>query len=580
MSGCVIARAERLGADSQLSQIIGMVERAQEQRAPVQDLTDRISAIFVPTVFCISTIVFITWGVSLQQGWAPNSYLADGQNPWLLSLKFALAVVVISCPCALGLATPTAVMVGTGIGAKLGVLFKGAAEFQTLSSVDTVVFDKTGTLTVGKPVVTDVIVAPGTSSGSSDGGGSSKHGSRDGDGEHTSARDHDDHRQPQSHAFGAAASGSLSDQLSQPLLEFDESGDSSGSVSMDAVDESNAGPRCTCEPGSCNCASGSSSHDECKQASSRDRSDRSLSEEHNEMIRLFRAVVRAAASVESGSTHPLANALVQLAEDAFNGLPSAESEEFKSEPGHGVKCKLDGRAVCVGTVSWMEQCGVEVGSQLLDDKDMLEGRGRTVVIVGIDGMALGLVALMDELRPNAIPTVRFLEAQGKKVVMLTGDNQKTADAIGSELGLPADCVVAGVLPENKQEEVRRLQSEGAVVAMLGDGINDAPALAAADVGVAVGSGTNVAKEAAGVVLVKSAIKDVAVAVDLATTVFNRIKLNLGLSFVYNALGIPIAAGALYPATHLVLPPELAGLAMAVSSVCVVLSSLLLYRYSF
>lgn len=353
VSGCVVVRAERLGADSQLSRIVTMVEEAQEQRAPIHDFTDRVSAMFVPGVLIAAAVVFLAWGLCLSQGWAPAGYVPKGQSPWLLALRFSLAVVVISCPCALGLATPTAVMVGTGVGARMGILFKGAAEIQTLSGVDTVVFDKTGTLTQGKPVVTDIILAPGAPSLACK-GPTRKPSSRAASG--------------MSMQMTGSSMLSIAAEPSKCPLEADvattgdslQSPGSGGTGSGCCASSSASGEPCTCNPEECLCAArkstasgtGSTPLDGMKADSTA-----SVKLRGDDMINRFKEVVRTAALAELGSTHPLAQAILTCA-SSFVDLATLQAEEYESKPGFGVKCVDDGSTICVGTVRWMRKCGL------------------------------------------------------------------------------------------------------------------------------------------------------------------------------------------------------------------------------
>jgi len=446
-SGVFKMRAERVGAESVLMQIVRLVQGAQVSKAAVARLADRIAAVFVPIVITIAIAAFVLW---FDLGPAPR--LAH-------ALLAAVAVLIIACPCALGLATPTALMVGTGRGAELGVLIRGADALEAADGIDTVVFDKTGTLTRGTPTLVDVVPA-------------------------------------------------------------------------DGVDP----------------------------------------------VRLLRV----AAAVEQHSEHPLARAIVTGAR--VRGLALAEAAELTAVPGRGMVARLEGRQVVLGTASLLAEHGVP-GTELEAERTRLEALGRTVVIVAEGGKALGLVAVSDGLKPDAAATVAALGRAGLEIWMVTGDNALTAQAIAREAGIAPERVLAQVLPGSKSETIADLQRAGRRVAMVGDGINDAPALAQADLGVAMGGGTDIAMEASGVTLVRGDLAGVPLALRLARRTLQVIRQNLFWAFIYNTLGIPIAAGLLYvflrpggPIGPLfgwegTLNPMLASLAMALSSVSVVVSSL-------
>jgi P-type Cu+ transporter len=437
-TGSFVFRAERVGSETTLARIIRLVEEAQGSRAPIQRLADRVAAVFVPVVLAIAAATFVGWW------WL-------GPEPALLhALTNAVAVLVIACPCAMGLATPTAIMVGAGRGAEHGVLIKSAAALEMLHRVDTLVFDKTGTLTVGRPVVTDVVAAP------------------------------------------------------------------------DAVEDD---------------------------------------------------VLAIAAAAEQGSEHPIGEAIVTRAKERGLALPPVS--EFQSVPGQGVDAlAADGR-VLLGNRALMDARGLDVEA-LTPRADALAADGKTVVFLAFAGRALGLVAVADTLKPEAPAAVAALRRLGIEVAMLTGDQRVTAEAIARGAGV--DRVLAEVLPEDKAREVARLQGSGRRVAMVGDGINDAPALAQADVGIAMGSGTDVAIEAADVTLMRGDLHGVVTAVELSRRTVRIIKENLAWAFGYNAVLIPVAAGLLYPLWGVLLSPILAGAAMAFSSVSVVTNSLRLKRW--
>ena len=440
-TGAFRLSATTLGADSVLAQIVRLMRDAQGSRAPIQHLADRISGIFVPVVISIAIATFAAWFVLAEAAPAVRGFAA------------AVAVLIIACPCAMGLAVPTAVMVSTGKGAELGVLIKGGESLQRAGEVDTIVLDKTGTVTEGRPTVTDVVRGPG----------------------------------------------------------------------------------------------------------------RELALGDDEMLRLV-------ASLERSSEHPLADAIVQHA--TARGLVMGAVEAFASVTGRGATGVVEGRALAVGNAALMADYAVDI-LPLADDVERLSGAGRTPMYVAIDGVLEGVIAVADPIRATSRAAIARMHALGLEVVMLTGDNERTASAIAREAGI--DRVVAGVLPAGKVAEVRRLQEQGRVVAMVGDGINDAPALAQADIGMAIGSGTDIATEAADVVLMRGDLGSAAQAIVLSRRTMRTMKQNLFWAFIYNVVGIPLAAGALFPALGLLLSPVFASAAMAFSSVSVVTNSLRLRR---
>jgi Cu+-exporting ATPase len=439
-TGAFRYRATTLGSDSVLAQIVKLMRDAQGSRAPIQRLADRISAVFVPIVISIAIATFVIWFVT-----------ADAA-PGVRAFAAAVAVLIIACPCAMGLAVPTAVMVSTGKGAEMGVLIKGGEALQRAGDIRTVVLDKTGTITEGRPTVTDVVATP------------------------------------------------------------------------------------------------------------------SWAGREDELLRLV-------ASVESSSEHPLADAIVRRAKDA--GLALVEAESFQSITGRGAMGVVEGRAVVIGNEALMADYGLRVEG-LGDAAERLTGEAKTPVFVDVDGELAGLLAVADPIKASSREAITRLHRMGLQVVMLTGDNQRTAEAVARQAGV--DRVVAGVLPEGKVAEIRRLQDAGQVVAMVGDGINDAPALAQADVGIAIGTGTDVAIEASDVTLMRGDLRGVASAIALSRATMRTMKQNLFWAFIYNIVGIPIAAGVLYPALGLLLSPILASAAMAFSSVSVVGNSLRLRRF--
>jgi P-type Cu+ transporter len=432
--GVLQARAIKVGSDTVLSQIIMMVERAQGSKAPIEDMADRVSAVFVPIVLVVALIVFLIW-------------LATGN--FSMALVSAIGILVIACPCALGLATPTAIIVGTGKGASKGILIKDAASLETLHKVTAVVFDKTGTLTRGEPQVTDVI----------------------------------------------AASGISQDEL----LQW-------------------------------------------------------------------------GASLEKNSTHPLATAIVVHAQKA--GVAMLAVSDFVNVEGKGVKATVQEKEIVIGNSALLSDHGIETG-EMGETYKKLSATAKTVMWVAHDGKLAGLIAVADVVKPESKAVIKELHRLKIQVAMITGDHQDVATAIARELGI--DIVFAGVLPSQKANKVKELQNAGKIVAMVGDGINDAPALAQADVGVAMGTGTDVAIEAADITLLKGNVEKLLSAIILSKNTFAVIKQNLFWAFGYNVIGIPIAAGLLYPLFGITLSPVFAGAAMALSSVSVVTNSLRLKR---
>jgi Cu+-exporting ATPase len=449
-TGTFLFEATRVGRDTALAQIVRLVEEAQGSRAPVQRLADRIAAIFVPTVIVIAIVAFAVW-------------LAVGPQPAPVYAMVAfVTVLIIACPCAMGLATPTAIMVGTGRGAALGVLVKGGAALEAAAGADTLVLDKTGTITEGRPAVTELLVA-------------------------------------------------------QDL-------DVQRPAGMDGVND-------------------------------------------EDLVLAF------AASVERHSEHPLAAAVLHEAQ--FRSLPIPEAEEFEIREGRGAMARIGGVPVLVGSAAFLIEEGVDIGP-FTDAVDTLAAKARTPVLVGIGGHPAGVLGLADPIKPSAVAAVRQLHRLGLRLIMVTGDMRKTAIAVAGEVGI--DEVESQMLPAGKVDVVRRLQAAGRRVAMVGDGINDAPALAAADVGIAIGTGTDVALDAADVLLVQGDLRALVAAFELARRTLRTIRQNLFWAFAYNVVGIPIAAGALYPTLGVLLSPVFASAAMAFSSVTVVTNSLRLRRF--
>jgi P-type Cu+ transporter len=470
--------ATKVGKDTVLSQIIRLVEEAQGSKAPIQRLADYVASIFVPTVIGIAVLSFLAWWIF-------------GPRPALLfaMLNF-VAVLIIACPCALGLATPTAIMVGTGKGAELGILIRSGASLETAHKVRTVVLDKTGTLTKGEPDVTDVV--PST-----------------------------EYRVPGAETAAPRA----------------------------ASPARRAGGR---EPR--------------KGSAGSDLGSPTLGDNQKEVLRL-------AASLERGSEHPLGEAIVRRAR--AEGLTLSEVREFEALPGRGVRGRVDEHAVLLGNARFLAESGIEAGGLLLAATEMA-AQGKTPMFVVADGSAVGVLAVADSLKGSSARAVQALRQLGIAVVMITGDTRQTAAAIAKEAGIHR--VLAEVLPDQKAQEIRRLQADGTVVAMVGDGINDAPALAQADVGIAIGTGTDVAMEASDITLIRGDLTGVVAAIELSKRTMRTIKQNLFWAFVYNALGIPVAAGVLYPLFGTLLDPMLASAAMALSSVSVVSNSLRLRRF--
>ncbi len=436
-TGSLVMRAEHVGSETLLAQIVKMVSQAQRSRAPIQRLADRVAGWFVPLVVGIAILTFAIWSL-----FGPEPRLAH-------ALVNAVAVLIIACPCALGLATPIAIMVGTGRGAHAGVLIKNAEALELLEKVDTLVVDKTGTLTDGKPRVVSVAGAPGR--------------------------------------------------------------------------------------------------------------------DENELLRL-------AASLEQGSEHPLGVALVEAAKS--RGLVLASENDFQSHTGRGVSGRAEGKNILIGNERLLHESGVSVAS-LAWKAEELRRNGQTVILIAVDGQEAGLIGIADSIKDSAPQALRALKRDGLRVMMLTGDHRATAEAVAKTLGITE--FEAEVLPDKKSEVVQRLQKEGRTVAMAGDGINDAPALAQADVGIAMGTGTDIAMESGGITLVKGDLVGIVRARKLSQATMRNIRQNLFFAFLYNSLGVPIAAGVLYPFFGLLLSPILAAAAMSLSSVSVITNSLRLRK---
>ncbi|HEX7974785.1 MAG TPA: heavy metal translocating P-type ATPase, partial [Anaerolineales bacterium] len=454
-TGAFKFQANRVGKDTALAQIIKLVEDAQASKAPIQKLADWVAGHFILGVHMLAVLVFVFWFFfGFRMFFDPSSrfilspYMLGEIGVFGFSLLLSVTVLVISCPCAVGLATPSAMMAGTGKAAEYGVLFKGAEAIEKASKLQTIVFDKTGTLTRGEPSVTDVV------------------------------------------------------------------------------------------------ATGSGVQKE--------------------------TVLRLAAIAEKNSEHPLGEAIVRGAQEAGLELPDADA--FNSIPGHGIEATVEGQSVLLGNRKLMSERQIDF-AQLMSRAENLEADGKTVMFLGVEGQPAGLIAVADTVKEYTAEAIQRLHRLGIETVMITGDNRRTAEAIARQVGI--DRVLAEVLPQDKANEVEKLQAQGKKVSMVGDGVNDAPALARADVGMAIGSGTDVAKETGDVILIKDDIRDVVVALEVAKATMRKVKQNLFWAFVYNTLGIPLAAGLLYPFISLVISPEIAGLLMAVSSVTVTLNTLLL-----
>ena len=436
-TGTLLVEAVNVGADSVLSKIVQMVAEAQRSRAPIQKLVDKVAGWFVPIVLICSVITFIVWAIF-------------GPEPAMTyALVNAIAVLIIACPCALGLATPMSIMVGTGKGAQNGVLIKNAEALERMEKVDTIVVDKTGTLTAGKPELTAI--------------------------------------------------------------------------------------------------------------------DAQVGQDEDEFLALV-------ASVESASEHPLAEAIVRAAQERSLIIPKAT--DFKSTTGEGVQAVVDGKKVAIGNSKLMESLN-SFDNELSTKADVRRKDGETVMFVAIDGKAAGIISVADPIKPSTKEAISLLHDAGLKVVMLTGDNEKTAQAVANKLGI--DEVYADVSPEDKNRIVKEMQDSGKLVAMAGDGINDAPALAQANVGIAMGTGTDVAMESAGITLLKGDLMGIAKAYKLSHATMRNIRQNLFFAFIYNALGVPIAAGVLYPIFGLLLSPMIAAAAMSLSSFSVIANALRLRR---
>lgn len=436
-SGTFLYKATKVGKDTFLSRIIKLVEEAQSTKAPIQKMADQISAYFVPLVILVAIFTFMIW------------YVLGPEPSFLYALLNMIAVLIVACPCAMGLATPTVIMVSTGIGAGKGMLIKDAATLEKLHKVNSIIFDKTGTLTKGKPEVVDILVLKG---------------------------------------------------------------------------------------------------------------------KRENLLRL-------AGSLEKGSEHSLGDAIMNKIND--EKITLLKVERFKAESGKGIQGFIDGSKVLLGNISLIKHEGIEILKKVQDDIERLEAEGKTVVILANDKEVLGLITIQDSLKESAREAIGALKKIGIEVFMITGDNSATAEAIGKEAGI--ENIISEVMPEDKENEVKKLQAKGRIVAMVGDGINDAPALASADVGIAMGSGTDVAMETAGITLINKDLNTVVGAINLSRKTMRTIKLNFVWAFGYNIILIPIAMGALYPVLRILMNPIFASFAMAASSISVVGNSLFLKK---
>ncbi|KAG2488839.1 hypothetical protein HYH03_012637 [Edaphochlamys debaryana] len=587
-SNPLLIRATRVGSETVLSQIVRLVEHAQMSKAPVQAFADRVAAIFVPTVIAVSLLTWMGWFIGGSLHTFPEDWLPEGHTPFLFALLFGIAVMVIACPCALGLATPTAVMVGTGVAAQMGILIKGADALEAASHVDVVVFDKTGTLTRGKPTVTDWRLLDFRGTGdllpqrwTSGLGGPAPGGGGGGGSSQASAEAAAD-MALLCRCVGATESGS-EHPLAKAILDFCRVQlvmARHGATTASTASLANPGPALPTSTSAAALLPGGRSAASLGGGSRSGR--RGSSSSPSDLESLLPKSANVVVAPGTGITCTVAaDQLLSLAgvkgastagDKAAASASAASNPAARLPPGtqNGVV------RVAVGNRLLMQQEGVALPEGAEDYVEPLESSGHTVVHVALNGYLAGLLAIADPLKPEAAGVVGALRARGVDCVMLTGDNWRTARALAGTLGI--DQVNAETLPKTKAQKIRELQSQGHVVAMVGDGVNDSPALAAADVGVAIGSGTDIAIEAADYVLMRDDLEDVLVALDVSRRTFNRIRLNYLWAMGYNTLMIPVAAGVFYPLVHLQLPPWLAGLCMAFSSVSVVLSSLLLRRY--
>src|SRR6476469_211808 len=562
-SGAVVMRATRTGKETTVAQMVALVQAAQTRKAPIQNLADTVAGYFVYGVMAISVLTFLFWyfagthiwpSVLLGQGamdmghWAMNMGnelpIIHYQSPLLLSLKLAIAVLVIACPCALGLATPTAILVGSGIGAERGLLIRGGDVLERVHQLDTVVFDKTGTLTTGNLTLTDYL--PIFQNSEWDLNSDINVGNRQ---DACSTIDgFSGNRQDACSTIDGVA-GNRQDVCS----------------TIDGV----AGNR----QDVCSTIDGVSGdrQEVCSTIDGVSGNRQDVGSTSDGVAgRVDSKLLQIVAAVERGACHPIAAAI--LLEAQQQGLPLLAAEDFCTEPGLGVSALVEGRRVFAGNAEWMKQQGVAVATELSGSC-----KGKTAVYVASEGVLLGVIGLKDTLRPDAKAAVERLRGMGLRVMMLTGDTPSAAAATAQQLDLTAADVLAGVRPEGKARAIATLQAQGCKVAVVGDGINDAPALAQAHVGIGLHCGTDVAVETAQIVLMRNALMDVVESIELGRATFNKIRQNLFWAFGYNTLGIPVAAGILLPATGILLSPAAAGAFMAFSSVSVVTNSLFLRR---
>jgi Cu+-exporting ATPase len=450
--GVLHVKVTKIASESTVSSIVRLVEEAQNSKAPIQRIGDSIASYFVPIIICLSLIAFFIW---LTLSLTHVVSVPDYSTPFSFSLQIFISILVISCPCAIGLAVPTAVMVGTGVGAKMGILFKGGSIIELCHKINVVVFDKTGTLTNGSPVVTDHVI-------------------------------------------------------------FD----------------------------------------------------------HNLDEKFFFYLV---GSAEMNSEHSLAKAIVTFSIENSE-LPLSQPTDFLAIPGKGLSCQVSENAILIGNRRWMKENNIHLKKGMKSKISGFEKRGKTVVCVAINSCIVGLIAMADVPRPESAAVISQLLEEGIEVWMLSGDNYKTAKSIGRQIGISKRYVLGGVLPGEKSEKIHQLQKQGKIVAMVGDGINDSPALTQADIGISIATGTDIAIEAADVVLMKNNLWDILVAVDLSKKIFRRIQLNFAWAFLYNLISIPLASGVFFPIRSFLIPPPVAGLSEIFSSVPVVIFSLLLRFY--
>eukprot|EP00899_Mesostigma_viride_P005840 jgi/Mesvir1/15257/Mv06477-RA.1 len=531
-TGMLHVKAEHVGSDTALSHIVRLVEAAQMNKAPIQGFADKISSWFVPAVVVLAFFTWLVWYICGRMRMYPASWLPEHTDDFLLALLFGIAVLVIACPCALGLATPTAVMVGTGVGAMQGILIKGGDALERTYKVSCVVFDKTGTLTQGRPEVTSHKLV------------------------HASLKMND------VLPLVAAAEACSEHPLAQAIMSFARLqvlGPSEGSQSSH---------RGGSGQGSSNRANGATPPPAGTTTNKPSPSSNPTSQATGGSNRGKPGGGAGKSGVGGGSAHG------SVASQDVSWYPRAE--EVVVETGKGIRCRVNGARVLVGNRILLVENGIPVPPEAEHFLTDAESRARTGVLVAIDGTVALVLAVSDPLKPEAAMVVAALHQMRITVFLVTGDNKRTAAAIAEEVGIFN--VAAEVLPAGKAQKVKELQSDGFVVAMVGDGVNDSPALAAADVGMALGAGTDIAMEAADFVLMRSNLEDVITAIDLSRKTFLRICLNYIWALGYNVLSIPIAAGLLYPSLRFRLPPWVAGLAMAFSSVSVVCSSLLLRYY--